>query len=361
MEYQINLIQQYGISRTQWITIAIICTFSLLAGVAAEATEPAKELAEYSELLLADDRSLAATDESPVTALCYSASAKQLVVGRTSRIDVFAMPKLELHCKLETELEQVHDLKFSRDGQFLLAVGGTPGEVGSVELWNPKNYQLIQSKTVAADVIYQADWHFDDKQACIVGADGNCRVLSIDGAIESPLSVDSAQVFSGHSKSVLSVQYLDLTTIASMGVDQTVRIWEPDGGRLVRVLDNHVGSVLAGVLQPAATHGQSSSLAVLATTSEDKTVRFWQPSVGRLLRFARLPSVAQAICWSSEGQLLYAACRDGQVRIIDPLKAKVERELAAELDRVYELVVIDSRTIAVAGEGGVKLLDIPKP
>lgn len=334
---------------------------SLFEGFAAQATAPTNEVTEYSEPLQADDQPLAAADGSPVTAMCYSASTKQLVVGRTARIDVFVVPKLELYRELETELEQVHDLKISHDGQFLLAVGGVPGELGTVELWNLKNNRLIQSMTAAADVIYRANWRLDDRQACIVGADGNCRVLLIDSASDNPLRVDSARVFSGHSKSVLSVQYVDSTTIASMGVDQTIRIWGADDGRLVRVLDNHVGSVLAGVLQPVATHGQSSRLEVLATTSEDKTVRFWQPSVGRLLRFARLPSVAQAICWSYDGQLLYAACRDGQVRVIDPLKAKVEREFAAELDRVYELVVIDSRTIAVAGEGGVKLLDIPKP
>jgi len=245
--------------------------------------------------------------------------------------------------KLTTELANVHDLRFSPDGQTLLAAGGSPAESGAVEVLSWPEGKQLRRVAEHSDVVYRVAWSPDGKRWATAGADGLCHVYSAESGVRMTR-------YQGHSRSVLSLAFLDDETIASVAADQTVRLWEAASGRHLRTLDNHYGAVSDLSVRPG-----DSELAgkVVATIGEDRTVRLWQPAIGRLMRFARLSSTPRAVAWSPNGDRLFVGCNDGRIRAIDPDTMEIVGEIAALKGRIHELGVDPQRgQFLVGGEGG---------
>ena len=163
--------------------------------------------------------------------------------------------------------------------------------------------------------------------------------------------------YEGHSRAVLSIAFLDSETLASVGVDQTIRLWNSADGTHRRTLDNHVGTINDLAVRPATVE---ATFPAIATISEDRTVRLWQPEIGRLIRFIRLPSVPRCGVWSGDTRHLFVGCNDGQIRQIDSETMELVGETAGMCGRIHELVMDSVRErILVAGETGFRCIAFP--
>lgn len=284
----------------------------------------------------------------PVTAMAYLPQAQQVIIGSQRGIERLAYPSMKVEGSLGTQLEQVHDLAISPDGRWLLAAGGTPGESGEVELWNLVDGNLTHTFKAHSDLVYGVAWSHSGDYFVSASADGSCQVFKL--AERAPIAK-----FLGHSKPLLAVQFIDPSTVVSMGVDQTLRCWTLTDGTPIRVLDNHIGSVLSARMRPRKA--ETSSPVEMVSCSEDKTVRLWQPNTGRLLRFARIPSVPQCVCWSIDGKTIWVGCRDGKLRTINPETAQITRETECFEGWVYEILAISADRLVVAGEDGCQVIE----
>lgn len=289
--------------------------------------------------------------DAPITAAALSPDGTQVVLGSQSGIEVRSWPELAFCKKLTTELTNVHDLKFSPDGQTLLAAGGSPAESGAVEVLSwPAGLQL---RRVAdhSDVVHRVAWSPDGKRWATAGADGLCDVHSADSGAR-------VTRYQEHSRAVLSLVFVDHETIASVAADQTVRLWEAETGRHLRTLDNHFGAVNDISVRPGESEPAQR---VVATIGEDRTLRLWQPSIGRLMRFAKLPSTPRAVAWATTGDRLFVGCNDGRIRIVDAETMEIVGDLPGLKRRIHELVLDQKRgRILVCGEGGCACLK-PEP
>jgi len=266
-------------------------------------------------------------------------------------------PKLEPSRTLETKLEHVHDLAFSPDGKHLLVAGGSPGDVGAVELFTWPGGELVYRKTLHFDVIYAVSWRADGRRFATAGADRECRVVSAkDG--------ETVARFKGHSRPVTAVAFLpDGETVVSSGVDETLRVWRAADGEQIRTRHNHTAPVKAMALRPSAEEDSADDADVratggpmVATASLDRTVRLWQPTIGRMVRFARLPTEALSLAWSADGSRLIAGGQDGKVYVIDPDTVKYEARESGHEGWVYSLVVVGGEVVT-GGPGGVKAIN----
>ena len=288
---------------------------------------------------------------APITAVAIAPDGKQVVLGSQAGIEVRSWPDWAVIKTLSTELEHVHDLKFSPDGLALLAAGGSPAEIGRVELWSWPTVKRIRIVNGHDDVVYRVAWSPDGKQWVTCSGDGRCLVFSATTA-------ERLTQYEGHSRAVLAVCYLDDQTVASVGVDQTVRLWNCSDGSHLRTLDNHVGTVNDIVARPPT----EPSVEVIATISEDRTVRLWQPRIGRLMRFARLPSVPRSLAWSCDAKKLFVGCNDGRVRIIDADSMQVAIELDGLVGRIHDLAVSPASShILTAGTTGCHAIALSTP
>ena len=117
------------------------------------------------------------------------------------------------------------------------------------------------------------------------------------------------QTLSGHHKPIncLSISP-DGQTLVSGSDDDTIKIWHLADGNLLRSLTGHTRDVNSVVI---STDGQ-----LLASGSEDRTVRLWKLATGEPLRsFSGLAGMVRAVALSPNGQFLVSGGLDNQIKL----------------------------------------------
>lgn len=298
----------------------------------------------------ASGRALAVGSPPHVTAVAFTPNGKQVVIGSQAGVSIHNVGADAVVGRIATELEAVHDVRFSADGQLIAIAGGIPGESGVVELADWPGGELRQRIESHGDVVYQVDFANDGSRVVTASADEVCVVHAIGE--ERP-----AARFTQHSRAVLAVKMLpDGETAVSASRDQTLRVWNTRTGENLRTLHNHSRDVHALAVQPG-----TGSLPLIASASADATVRFWQPTIGRMVRFARLPSEPLSIAWVAGATKLIAGCRDGKARLIDPVRVKTIQTIDVSDGWLFAIAVdpTDDHRVAIGSTRGlIKTLTI---
>ncbi len=284
--------------------------------------------------------------QPPITALVISPDDLYLVAGSQLGVQVASWPSLEVTRVRDLGFVQIHDLKFSPNGQQLLVVGGAASEYGEWKLFSWPTFEVIATRISHDDVIHSAAWLSDN--------------LFVTGAADKDLiqwrlssdEVNELRIVHGHSRRVLCVESMnEHNLVLSAGFDQVLRVWNINEGiiaeRPLRNLDNHSGAVCDLAVRPGG-----HAVPYIATASLDQTVRFWQPTIGRLVRFARIPVEPSSITWSLDGERLAVGCSDGKLRILNPNNAEIEQTLDGIEDWIFEVTAAADGSFAVAGGGG---------
>jgi WD40 repeat protein len=278
----------------------------------------------------------------PITALAFDPSQTELLVGSQAGVQTYSWPELKAGTALNTEQEQVHDIAFSPDGKLLAIASGTPGETGSLEIWNWPKREKLAAHHLHADVIYQQAFRGDSKRLFTASHDGG--VFEVE-----PISGNVVREFTGHSGPVRSLCLVDNDkTLVTAGNDQTIRVWDTATGKLLRSLHNHTKAVHALAQKPLTN---ASGLPIVGSIGADGTIRLWQPTIGRMMRFRRLPSsLPLALAWTFDGETLLVADDKGAVHTIDYETLETLATLDAKTARTTNLVLSpDGKTALVGG------------
>jgi WD40 repeat protein len=269
---------------------------------------------------------LQSIDRAAATAV--SPSGEQLLVGSTAGITIHDLINVTVAHQLTTEIEHVHDLKFSSTGDLLVAAGGRPGESGTIECWQWPARQKLWSVTAHDDVVFRIAWTDDGRHLVTAGFDQTCLVVKAENG-------QVTKEFLGHARPVLAIGMLDNRWAVSGGVDQVLRVWDIETGQQQRELTQSLGTILDLVVLPASTDENTQPLSArglphVVTIGSDRTVRLWQPSIGRLVRFAKTPTMPKDLSWDVATQMICVTTESGQVWVFEPSliePAKLEREV----------------------------------
>lgn len=285
--------------------------------------------------------------QPPITAVLFSPGAQTVVACSQSGVTVYSWPDLEPVKQIATSAPNLHDLAFSPSGDRLAIAGGTPADDGTVEIISWPEGESLHRLNGHFDSVMSVCW-LDESTLASASLDHDVIIWNVANG-------EKLRTLKGHSRGVTSVEYLkEQQILVSAGLDQSLRVWAPSSGELIRSLAIHVKPVSSVRLRPLA-----AGLPMVASASDDKTVRFWQPTIGRMVRFARLPTPPREIQWSPDGAHVVACCDDGHVYVINPDTVEVVREFATLNHWASTLAVhpIDS-SVLVGGSDG-KMERIP--
>ncbi len=249
----------------------------------------------------------------------------------------------------------VWSLAVSPDGR-LLASGGRDGDV---TLWQAATGELVRrleghrkpiadstSLTFSPSGELLASASYDETARLWQVATGkslhtlsghNAEVLGVaftpDGKQLATASVDrrvvlwdvatgrQVRVFTGHRNTVFSLAFVprrpddpDIATgaalLASASRDRNLRVWDPDSGVTLRVLQGHAAGAIGLAVHATAPDGGAQAFSV----SNDGTVRRWAVASLPHQRLLDLPAPAHAAAIAPGGDRVAVGFRDGALR-----------------------------------------------
>lgn len=150
----------------------------------------------------------------------------------------------------------------------------------------------------------------------------------------------------GHTNQVSGVAFnADGSRIASVSLDQTLRLWDVVSGEVVHVFSGHTAPVFSVAFSPNG--------AQIATGSRDETVRLWDSDTGSELEVFRGhgAEVAQ-VAYSPDGSRVVSASFDGTLRTWDSRLEKTD-VLRGHTGFVYDVAFgpFANKVFSVAWDG----------
>ena len=159
------------------------------------------------------------------------------------------------------------------------------------------------------------------------------------------------RVLDHHRDSVTSIAFSpDGKTIASASLDKTVAICEVKNGRLIRSLAGHADEVNAVAFSPDGK--------TLASGSRDETINLWDVATGEVIHTLEGPgSEVRAVAFSPDGKLLASGTADRRVRLWQVSDGQLIRTLEGHAEAIRAVVFCPTsdggQILASAGDDSV--------
>ena len=219
----------------------------------------------------------------------------------------------------------IRDIMYSPDGtQF--AVTANIG-VWIYDVRTGKELDLIAEEQ--PDSIYSAAYSPDSKTIATVGRDKTVRLWNAHTG-------KHLKTLTGHKDEVNSVAYSpDGQILATGSSDNTIRLWNANSGKYIKTLKGHT--------QPVSSVQFSSDGDMLASSTLSGTIRFWRMSKGQLIRTLR--GYRELISYSPVGKTLFLIPNpDGSntvFRTKDSDGYITEEVTLANPDTIYAMHILD--------------------
>jgi mono/diheme cytochrome c family protein len=272
---------------------------------------------------------------SALGALARSPWAPVVALATSRQISLYRTDDFEFAGVLPFPEGFPHDLKFSRNGQLLLAGGGRGGHSGAVVVWDITTGQRVITIGDQFDSVLSADLSADQKWIALGGPD---RVLKIYRTADATLE----HRLKKHTEWVTAVEFSpDGKILASGDRNGGLLLWEAATGQEMFTLNGHRGAI--------TSISWRADSELLLSASEDGTVKLWKASDGSSLRSLNAnPGGVLSARFSHDGRIVSAG-RDNKVQLWD-LTGKNLRTLAFTGDLPHRVTFSDDDKRIIASD-----------
>lgn len=178
----------------------------------------------------------------------------------------------------------------------------------------------------------------------------------------------------GHAGAILAVAWSPTgDPLLTASTDRSIKVWttanpnpnpNPDNQPLLlRTLGNHTESPNALAFRPAPPGSiLPATPPICASAADDRTVRIWQPSIGRMIRIVRNhPGPVLALAWMPDGSSLLSGGTDGVIRRIDADSDAILATSADHSDWILALAVSPDGRHLASGDASGRVIIRPPP
>jgi Planctomycete cytochrome C/WD domain, G-beta repeat len=252
-----------------------------------------------------------------VTGLTASPWAPLLAVAGQKQVMLYQADTLQMLGILPfTEGEPV-EVKFSRNGQLLLASGGRGAVSGRVLVWDVVSGKRVMTVGDDYDTVLAADIRPDQTQVALGGPSRLVKIWSTKTG-------QMLHKIKKHTDWLTAVGFSPNGQIlASADRNGGISLWDPDSAQELYTLAGHKSAVTA-----LSWRGDSK---LLASSSEDGTVKLWDAQEGKQMKsWTAHGSGALCVSYAHDGRLVSCG-RDNTVTLWNANGGKL-RNMAGDDD-----------------------------
>jgi WD40 repeat protein/transcriptional regulator with XRE-family HTH domain len=288
----------------------------------------------YSVAFSPDGAQLAAAGEAGVVTLWDAATGKS----------AFSLP-------FEGEPSPIFSVAFSPDGKRLAAASGD----GTVRVWELATAQIslvlhididLPPDTLSIFKVHDVAFSPDGTRLATVGPNDTAKIW--DAASGKELLT-----LTGHKDAILALAYsLDGTRIATASFDTTTKVWDARTGAELLTLSANTARNTDAAFSPDGMR--------LAVVSDDGTAKVWDASSGQqLFTLAGHTSAIRAVAFSPDGTQIATASDDATARVWQAAPSRELFTLTGHTREVYggHFSPDGTRLLTTSNEGIVKVWD----
>ncbi|QGJ70898.1 Serine/threonine protein kinase [Planctomycetales bacterium 10988] len=237
---------------------------------------------------------------SSVNVVRYLDSDDQLLTGSNdATAKLWKLADYHEYYTLNGHQNEILSATFSHHGSFV-ATGSLDR---SARLWNARNGELIHSfQEGHTQAILAVSYHPNGKQALSASEGGTIRIWNLEESRQ-------VRVIKAHDAAVASALYSpDGKWIASAGDDEKIKVWDAATGELITTIDEHRGGINALAFSP-------DSKLLLSGDSNSKA-RIWRWQDRQMLQeFSQHSKPITACAFSPDQRFALTASEDRVVGI----------------------------------------------
>lgn len=287
----------------------------------------------------------AQSSRSPVTFAAQASDGQTIIFGSQRSVCRMSWDGTVVQSVKSSNLSHIHDIVVCTRSSKLFLVGGEPATLGMIEIYDKNNLELLSLRQVHEDVIYSVAISPDLKLFATASADGTCCVMDVD-------TLETLTKYSGHSKPVSAIQFLDLHQLVSGSADHCIHVWDRTTGKQLRNLDNHLAPISHLAICSEAYPSR------LFSCGFDRTVRQWQPQIGRLVRFSKMAEPVTAMA-TDPCDFVIVGTKEGFVHRLEASTMQVVRSRKLDIGTIYVIVANHERKkMFVGGSLGWEFVEI---
>lgn len=211
----------------------------------------------------------------------------------------------------------------------------------------PRQPDFTISREVAkpiAAIAYSSDARF----LAVAGSDN--AILLYDIRADGKLGDILSRKLTGHEAPIVALAFRDSSSLVSVSLDQTVRIWNAASGKILHSAEMNLGKQPLAALAPG-------NQPLLAGANSNR-VRLWNYGSGELLRsFDANDSAVSTLVFTPDGKLMVIGTTKGVVRVMDVATWKVTRIIDMD-SPVHSLAASSDRIVVGYADGTVNLLSL---
>ena len=271
-----------------------------------------------------------------ITSLDYSPDGKLLAIAGFHETLLHRADGSGLVARLIGMSQRVESVRFSPDGTRLAVTGGSPAQMGEVQIWDVGSQELLLSVPITFDTVYGASWSPDGKLLALGCTDNTVRAIEVD--------TGKQVLYQGaHSDWVFGTVFsVDGSHLVSVGRDASAKLIEVPHQRFVDNVTSITPGALRGGINAIARHPLRDEILFGGADGMPKIYRMHRATkrvigddANLLWELPKLPGRIFSVDYSLDGRLIAAGSSlDGSGTValfgIDP-EPKIPDEINAIL------------------------------